>query len=71
MAIKHTAKAGRGWKVTGGDSGSFHEDAQETSVASLSHAGPAQCGGYFASESQPQLDVLKPSAGENKRSGRE
>ena len=30
--MKHTAKAGRGWKVTGGDSGSFHEDGQETSL---------------------------------------
>lgn len=46
------------------------EDAQETSAASLSHAGPAQCGGYFAPESQPQPDLLKPSAGENKGSGR-
>lgn len=28
MVIKHTAKAGRGWKVMGGDGGNFHEDGQ-------------------------------------------
>lgn len=47
------------------------EDAQETSMASLSHEEPTQGGGYFAPEPQPWLELLKSSGEENKGSRRE